>query len=343
MTRVGLAGYGFAGREIHAPALREAGCEVVAVSTRDPERVSAARADHPGVAVVDDLEQLLAVPELDVVVLATPSGGHAEQVRRVVDARLPCVVDKPLAVDAASAASVVRYAADAGVPLTVFQNRRYDAEQATVARVVADGLVGTPFRYEMRWERWRPVPKERWRENASPAEGGGILLDLHTHLVDAAVQLFGPVETVFATIAARTTPAEDDAFLVCRHAGGVVSHLGATSLSGAPGPRVRLLGTGAAYVLADFPGESHVWSSQADPDAGHSGWLYRGGAREPVERAVSSQADLYRAVARAVSAEDPQTAMPVDPWDAVHTLAVVDAARVSAAEERVVVVVTPAR
>jgi len=343
MTRVALAGYGFAGRDIHAPLLGEAGCQVVAVSTRNPERVDAARADLPGVQVVPGLDELLAVPGLDLVVLATPSGGHAAQVRSVVDAGLPCVVDKPLAVDAAAAAEVVRYASAASVPLTVFQNRRYDAEHATVARVVSDGLVGIPFRYEMRWERWRPVPKERWREQASPAEGGGILLDLHTHLVDAAVQLFGPVETVFATVAARTTAAEDEAFLVCRHAGGVLSHLGATSLSGAPGPRVRLLGTQAAYVMADFTAEVHVWSGQADADPAHSGWLYRGDRREPVERAGSGQADLYRAVAAALASEDPQAAMPVDPWDAVHTLAVIDAARVSAAQERVVAVVTPSR
>ncbi len=341
MTRVALAGYGFAGRDIHAPLLAEAGCEVVAVSTRNPLRAAAARDDVPGVEVVPGLDELLAVPGLDLVVLATPSGGHAEQVRAVVDAGVACVVDKPLAVDASSAAEVVRHAAVAGVALTVFQNRRYDAEQATVARVVAEGLVGEPFRYEMRWERWRPVPKERWRERASPSEGGGILLDLHSHLVDAAVQLFGPVATVFATVDARTTPAEDDAFLVCRHAGGVVSHLAATSLSGAPGPRVRLLGTRAAYVMADFTGEVHVWSGQADADAAHSGWLYRGDSREPVERSGSGQADLYRAVAAALASDDPQAAMPVDPWDAVHTLVVIDAARVSAAEQRVVTVQTP--
>jgi len=341
MTRVALAGYGFAGRTLHAPLLAEAGCEVVAVSTRDPERSAAARADVPGVQVVADLAELIAMPGLDLVVLATPSGGHATQVRSVVDAALPCVVDKPLAVDAESAAAVVRHATASGVPLTVFQNRRFDAEQATVAQVVADGLVGTPFRYEMRWERWRPVPKERWREQANASEGGGLLLDLHSHLVDAAVQLFGPVETVFATVAARTTPAEDDAFLVCRHVNGVVSHLGAMSLSGAPGPRVRLLGTEAAYVMADFTGESHVWSGQADADAGHSGWLYRGDTREPVARAGSGQADLYRAVAAALASPDPQGAMPVDPWDAVHTLAVIDAARASAASESVVAVRTP--
>ncbi len=57
MTRVGLAGYGFAGRDIHRPALLEAGCDVVAVSTRNPERAAAARDDLPGVEVVADLER----------------------------------------------------------------------------------------------------------------------------------------------------------------------------------------------------------------------------------------------------------------------------------------------
>jgi predicted dehydrogenase len=343
MMRVALAGFGSSGQTIHAPLLHEAGCAVVAVSTRDPDRAALARAEFPGTSVVPRLEDLLAVSGVDLVVLATPSGSHAEQVGAVVDAAVACLVDKPLAVDATGAADVVRRAEAADVPLTVFHNRRFDPEHATVARVVSEGLVGTPFRYEMRWERWRPVPKDRWRENASAAEGGGILLDLHSHLVDAAVQLFGPVATVFATVEARTTHAEDDAFLVCRHDSGVVSHLGATSLSGAPGPRVRLLGTAAAYVMADFPGETHVWSGQADVDAAHSGWLHRGEEREAVARGSVRQADLYRAVEAALASDDPQGAMPVDPWDAVHTLAVIDAARVSAAQERVVPVVTPDR
>ena len=341
MTRVGLVGYGSAGRTIHTPVLRGAGLTVAAVSTTNDERAAAARDDHPGVQVVPGLEELLAVPDLDVVVLASPSGAHAAQARAVADAGLVCVVDKPLAVDAASAADVVRHAAGRGAPLTVFQNRRFDAEQQTVVTVVRERLVGEAFRYEARWERWRPVPRDRWRENATPAEGGGILLDLHTHLVDGAVQLFGPVVTVAATVTSRTTPSEDDAFLVCRHVSGVVSHLSATSVAGAPGPRVRLLGTQAAYVLADFEGEAHPWTGQSDDDDAHCGWLYRGDTREPVARAEGSQVDFYRAVAAAVASDDPQALMPVDPWDAVHTLAVIDAARVAAAEERVVTVVTP--
>ncbi|PKW25638.1 Gfo/Idh/MocA family protein [Phycicoccus duodecadis] len=343
MTRVALAGYGSAGRTIHAPRLLEAGLDIVAVSTRDAERAAAVRAGLPGAAVVPTLDDLLALEDVDLVVLATPSGAHAEHVRAVVDAGRPCVVDKPLAVDAERGAAVVRHAERAGVPLTVFQNRRYDPEHTTVRALLADGRVGEPFRYEMRWERWRPVPKDRWRENAPWEDGGGILLDLHTHLVDAAVQLFGPVTHVAATVAARSTPAEDDAFLLVTHTSGVVSHLSATSLAAAPGPRVRLLGRAAAYVQADFEGEAHVWSGQRDPDADHCGWLYGGDEPMAVPRVRSSQADLYRAVAAALASPDPQAAMPIDPWDAVHTLAVVDAARVAAAEQRVVEVVTPRR
>jgi predicted dehydrogenase len=336
VTAVGLVGYGSAGRGIHAPRLAEAGCHVVAVSTSSDERAAQVRADLPDATVVPGLPALLEQPGLDLVVLASPSGVHAEQARAVVDAGVACVVDKPLAVDSRSAVSVVRYAESAGVPLTVFQNRRFDPEHATLQAVVDERMVGEPFRLELRWERWRPVPKDRWRENAPPQEGGGILLDLHTHLVDAAVRLLGPVERVAATVAARTTRAEDDAFLLCTHASGAVSHLSATSVAAAPGPRVRLLGTRGAYVLADFEGEPHPWSGQSDLDADHCGWLYAGAERTPVPRRASAQSDYYRAVAAALAAPDPQAAMPVDPWDAVHVLAVVDAARVAAAEHRVV-------
>ena len=206
----------------------------------------------------------------------------------------------------------------------------------TLAEVVRAGLAGEPFRLELRWERWRPEPRRRWREEAPPGRGGGIMLDLHAHLVDIAVRLFGRVETVTASVASRSTVADDDAVLRCRHVSGVESSLAATSLAGAPGPFVRLLGRGGAYLVGALDGEPTAYADLADPDDDHCGWLVRGEDRQPVPVVRSSQADLYRAVRAALWATDPQAAMPVDPWDAVHTLEVIDAARVSAAEERVV-------
>jgi predicted dehydrogenase len=342
MTAVGLAGFGSAGRGIHAPLLQQAGMAVVAVATADPQRAGQAHSELPGAEVVADLDALLAVSGLDLVVLATPSGLHAAQARQCVDAGIALVVDKPLATDATRAFGVVDAARAAGVPLTVFQNRRFDAGHVAARETIGSGWLGEVFRHEFRWERWRPTPKDRWRENASVADGGGILLDLHSHMVDAAVDLFGLIDTVYAEVAARSTAAEDDAFLACRHTSGVVSHLGATSLSAAPGPRVRILGRAGAFLLNAFEDDgADIYPDLADADASSCGWVYRGKERTPVTRPEAGQVDFYRRVRAALAAKDAQAAMPVDPYDAVHTLAVIDAARVSAAHGTVEHVRTP--
>ena len=342
MTVVGLAGFGSAGRGIHTPLLQQAGMTVAAVATADPLRAEQVRKDVPGARMVAGLDALLAVDGLDLIVLATPSGIHAGQARQCIDAGIAVVVDKPLATDAPQAFGVVEAARAAGVAITVFQNRRFDAEHVAARETVRSGRLGEVFRHEFRWERWRPTPKDRWREHASAADGGGILLDLHSHMIDAAVDLFGPIDTVYAEVAARTTMAEDDAFLACRHTSGVVSHLGATSVSAAPGPRVRILGRRGAFLLNQFEDDgADIYPDLAHADAGQCGWIYAGEQRTPVTRPPAGQVDFYRQVRRALATQDPQAAMPVDPYDAVHTLAVIDAARASAAQGTVEQVRTP--
>lgn len=341
MTRVGLVGYGMAGQQFHAPLLARAGLDVVTVAARNPQRTAQVAHDLPDAQVVPDLDALLEAGALDLVVLASPTGVHVDQAQQVVEAGVPLVVDKPLGVDASSALEAVDAAARAGVPLTVFQNRRYDADCRTLLAVVRDGLVGDIVRGEFRWERWRPVAKDRWRENAPPEEGGGILLDLFSHLVDQAVVLFGRVETVYAELAALTTVAEDTAFLSCRHQSGAVSHLGSMSLAAAPGPAVRLLGREGAYLIGALREEETLFTEWTPSDDSHLGWLVQDGQRRPVGKVPGDEADFYREVDAALRASDPQSAMPVDPRDAVHSLAVIDAARTSAAAGRVVEVVTP--
>lgn len=334
--RVGLVGYGDSGRSFHVPLLRAAGAEVAVVATRDAVRSAAVRSDLPGARVVPDLDALLdlGTAAVDVVVLASPSGVHAEQAIACTAAGLAVVVDKPLAVDAPQAQRVVEAAERAGTVLTTFQNRRHSDEHRTLRRLLERGEVGRPYRFERRWERWRPVPKQRWRENATAEAGGGLLLDLGSHVVDAAVDLFGPVSAVYAELAARTTPSEDDAVLALTHASGVRSHLAVGSLVGAPGPRTRLLGTSGAYVVTDFEGEPAAFSGFTDAPR-CTGWVVAGAERRPVPTAPGEPADFYRAVAAAVRAGDP-AAVPVPPRETMHVAQVLDAARTSAAELRVV-------
>lgn len=335
--RVALVGYGSAGRGIHAPLLRAAGAAPVVVVTADPGRAAQAAADLPGALVVPDLDAALATG-VDLAVVASPSGVHAGNALACIAAGVAVVVDKPLATDAVRAADVVDAAAARRVPLTVFQNRRWDAENLTLARLLADGALGQVHRFERRWERWRPVPRDRWRENAPAADGGGILLDLGPHLVDAAQHLFGPVVAVYAETAAWTTTAEDDAFVCLEHAGGVRSHLGATSVAAAPGPRTRVLGSAGAYVVTRFEGEEPAFGG-FDDAPGCTGWLVAGPTRTPVATAPGGPGDFYPAVCAALALGDTrarQAAMPVDPADAVATARVLDAARTSATQRRVV-------
>ena len=158
-------------------------------------------------------------------------------------------------------------------------------------------------------------------------------------MIDAALLLFGRAGSVYAETAARTTTAEDDVFVSLVHEGtGVRSHLTLGSVVGAPGPRTRVLGSRAAYVATELPGEPAVFEGFADAP-GHCGWLVAGDKRRPVPRAPGSAEDFYAAVvaALALPAGEPgarAAALPVDPWDAVHVAEVIDAARLSAAEGR---------
>jgi predicted dehydrogenase len=334
--RVGLVGYGGAGRGIHARLLREAGQQVTCVVTRS--RAEQVEADWPGALVVPDIDGLLAhADELDLVVIASPTGEHVAHVRAALDSGLHVLVDKPLATSAADSEAL---AAIGDGRLTVFQNRRWDSEQLTLLALLAAGELGTVHRFERRWERFRPVPQDRWKENDPDA--GGLLLDLGAHLVDSAIQLFGPVELVYAELHARSTPAVDDVFLALVHAGnGVVSHLQAGAVVGAPGPRTRVLGDRGAYLVTSFEGEPTPFGALDDAyeetrrpgEPVHEGWLVRGADRQPVPRAPGGHVDLYRAVVRWVVDGGPP---PVDPVDAARTARVLDAASVSAAEHRVV-------
>ncbi|MEP7764204.1 Gfo/Idh/MocA family oxidoreductase [Sanguibacter sp. 25GB23B1] len=331
--RIGLVGYGGAGRGIHARLARDAGCLVTDVVVRSPERIVQAEADWPGVRIHEDVSSLVRSQEhYDLMVVASPSTLHEEHVTQALEARVPVLVDKPAALTAGGAQALVDLAQSTGTPFTVFQNRRWDPEQLTLRSVIDSGELGTVHRFERRWERWRPVPQNRWKERDTV--GGGLLLDLGAHLVDSAAQLFGPVASVYAELRSLTTPAEDDVFLSLHHTArpgerGVVSHLSAGSVVGAPGPRTRVFGDGGAYVVTTFEADASPFEEMdAHAPAGSEGWIARGRERTPVPRTPGGHGDFYPAVERWVRGTGP---VPVEPADTVRTARVLDAARRSAA------------
>lgn len=347
--RAAIIGYGLAGAVFHGPLLAAApGFTVTSVVTRDPERAAQARAEHPGAEVVATAEEVWErAGALDLVVVAAPNAAHVPLARAAIDRGLAVVVDKPLAIDATAARELVEHARERGMPLTVFHNRRWDADQRTLRRLLDERRLGDVLRYESRFERWRPNrPAHVWRKSADPAAGGGELLDLGSHLVDQAVQLFGPVASVAAELSASEEGVpEDTIFLSLEHAGGMRSHLWASSRCAAPGPRLRVLGTEAAFLVehedvqeaalkaGERPGDGgRPWGEQPE---GASGALVVGDERTAVAGERGAWDAFYPALGAALRGEG---RLPVEPAEAVAVLAVLDAARVSAAEGRRIVV-----
>jgi len=256
------------------------------------------------------------------------------------------VVDKPLATNAAAGRRLVESARAAGLALVPFHNRRWDADHLTLRSLLERGVLGDVLRYEARFERWRPAPDpSAWREALPATEGGGVLLDLGVHLVDQALDLFGPVHAVYAEVEARRGGADDDVFVALHHDTGVRSHLWAGTMAGAPGPRLRVLGSQAAFVHEALDGQEAALRAGADPAAPAFGaepparWgrLLRGeadGAGEPVPAEPGRWPAFYAGVAATLCDGDPP---PVRAEEAVAGLEVLDAARVSAEENRVVI------
>jgi predicted dehydrogenase len=327
--RFGLVGYGFGGRYFHAPLLDSApGIEFVGVVTRSAERRAELAADRPGVPAYDSLRDLAAAG-VQAVAISTPAHTHIPLALEAIGLGLPVVVDKPFALDAADARAAVAAAETAGVPLSVYQNRRWDSDLLTVRRLIDSKALGDVTRFESRFERFDPVP-------GPPASGGGSLRDFGAHLVDQALLLFGPVTRVYAELRGRRE-LDDDFFVALHHAGGVTSHLWGSWVQGAPGPRFRVTGSTGTYVVDGMDGQEDALVAGRTPATEGDSWgtepaerwgrLHRGGAGEPVPTERGRWDTYYPAFAAAVRGEAP---LPVDPRDVVANIEVLDAARESA-------------
>jgi scyllo-inositol 2-dehydrogenase (NADP+) len=338
--RVGLIGYGLAGSAFHAPLIATTpGMALAAVVTSNPGRAAQARARHPGVSVVDSAERLWdRAAELDLVVVASPNRTHVPLALQALAAGLPVVVDKPLAATSADARRLVDEARARGLLLSVFQNRRWDGDFLTLRRLLAEGALGTVHRFESRFERWRPAPKPGWRERGDPAEAGGVLFDLGSHLVDQALVLFGPVTQVYAEIDRRRPGAgvDDDAFVALTHASGVHSHLWTSLVAAEDAGRMRVLGSRAAYVKSGLDVQEAALRGGERPGAGWGReppgrWGRLGAGEEwvPVPTERGDYPAFYAGIAAALRIGAPP---PVDPADAVAVLEIIEAARRSVAE-----------
>jgi len=251
MIEVGLIGFGLAGRAFHAPVIRAVpGLHLAAILQRSGDE---AAEKYPDVRILHSLDELLAIKEIRLVVIATPNDTHYALTRQCLEAGRDVVVDKPFTTTLEEAASLVQIAKNTGQLLTVYQNRRYDGDFQAILKLVSDGTLGRIVRFETTYDRFRPQLKPgAWRETRRA--GSGILFDIAPHLIDHALMLFGLPDAVTADVRIeREAAVADDAFDITLHyPKNLRAVLRSSILAATPRPRFVLLGTQGSFVKQSF-------------------------------------------------------------------------------------------
>ena len=335
--KTALVGYGYAGKTFHAPLLRSAdGIALTTVVSRDADKV---HGDLPDVRVCD-MAAMLADPEIALVVIATPNDTHAPLAREALLAGKHVVIDKPFALDTREAEALIALAKAQGRLLSIFHNRRWDADFLTLRRLITEGRLGEVKVLESRFDRFRPSARPRWREGSGP--GAGLWFDLGPHLLDQALQLFGEPDWVQADIAGQREGAmSDDYFEVILGYGQRRVLLRAGSLVSHAVQRFTVHGTRASYVKSGLDQQESWLKAGLLP--GQPGWgegerqglLYNQHDEQIAEVAIPPEAGAYAsyypAVARAAAGRGIN---PVPADEALRVMALLALARDSAEQGR---------
>lgn len=324
-VRVGLIGYGYAGKTFHAPLITAVdGLLLTVVGSSRQDVVQAA---FPGVTVCS-AEEVTTHPDVDLVVIATPNDSHFPLAVSALRAGKHVVLDKPFTVTLAEARELLAIAEQCGRLLSAFHNRRWESEILGVQEALASGRLGDVSHFECHMDRFRPNVRQRWRENPGP--GAGLWFDLGPHLIDLTLHLFGLPDSVHGNFGVMRAGGQTDDWahvqLNYRHM-HVILH--ATLLAAGGGPRALLHGTRGSWAKfgADVQERQLVAGmSPNDPAFGVDPTpcvFYNGetGEQTEVPSPRGHQQDYFAGVRDAILKNMP---LPVSARDAVTVMAILE-------------------
>lgn len=210
--KVGLAAYGMSGQVFHAPFIHTSPhFELYKIVERSKEL---SKERYPYATIVRSFDELIEDSVIELIVVNTPDSTHYEYAHRALEAGKHVIVEKPFTSTTAQGEELIAMAADKGLMLSVYQNRRWDADFLTVQEILSRRLLGRTVEFESTFARYRNFIKPNtWKETGN--DGGGLTYNLGAHLIDQAILLFGMPEAVFADIdILRADGKVDDYFMI---------------------------------------------------------------------------------------------------------------------------------
>jgi scyllo-inositol 2-dehydrogenase (NADP+) len=238
-------GYGLSAKAFHLPFLKiNNSFQLTGVVQ---PRGNASREELTTVNHYRNLDEALEQGDAELVIISAPNEHHAPMALQALRSGRHVVIEKPFALTVAEAEEISKVAKEENRILTVFHNRRWDADFLTLKKLLQEEKIGRPVMLVSRFDRFRPQIKWSWKEE--PKQGAGNFYNLGPHLIDQALQLFGWPAEVYAHIRTERREANtEDAFDLHLYYAGLTVHLGASSLVSASWPRFSLLGTKGSYT-----------------------------------------------------------------------------------------------
>jgi predicted dehydrogenase len=262
--KVGLAGFGMAAKVMHAPFL--ASMKEYELHSVLERHNNDSQERYPYVSVVRDFEELINVPEIDVIVITTPNSTHFEYAQKALIAGKHVVLEKPFTITSADAHALIEISLKTNRILSVFQNRRYVCDFLTIKKILSENLLGEIVEFEAHYDRYRPEAKPNaWREKNEP--GSGILYDLGSHLIDQALYLFGFPKTITADVRLQRPHAKvDDYFDLRLDYGFTKIILESGMLVREPGPRYMIHGMKGSFIKSGEDPQEELLKAGAIPN-----------------------------------------------------------------------------
>ncbi|WP_321331441.1 Gfo/Idh/MocA family oxidoreductase [uncultured Bacteroides sp.] len=212
IIKTGLAAYGMSGQVFHAPFIHaNQHFELCKIVERDKEL---SKEQYPQANIVRSFDELLQDKALKLIIVNTPDSTHYEYALKALQAGKNVVVEKPFTTTTPQAEELIALAQEKNLMLSVYQNRRWDADFLAVKEIINKGILGRLVEFESTFARYRNFIKPNtWKETGEA--GGGLTYNLGAHLIDQALQLFGMPKAIYADIATmRTGGIVDDYFFI---------------------------------------------------------------------------------------------------------------------------------
>jgi predicted dehydrogenase len=336
VIRVGLIGYGYAGRTFHAPLIQSVpGMTLSVIGSSQGESL---RPNFPDSRICS-ADEVATSEDVDLVVIASPNESHYPLALSALRAGKDVVIDKPFTVTLDEARSLRRVAEVEKRLLSVFHNRRWESEIIAAHDVLASGALGDVTHFECHMDRFRPNVRKRWREDPGP--GAGLWFDLGPHLIDLSLYLFGLPHSVSGSFAILREGGRTDDWahiqLFYDHM-RIVLH--ASLLVSGGGPRSVMHGTRASWAKWGQDVQEDQLKAGMSPNDPNFGYdpspcvIYDGetGEKTEVPSPRANQLGYYVGIRDAILRRKP---LPVTARDAVATMAILEASFRSGAEGKV--------